>query len=152
VGKFVNELSRQVELGLEATDEDYIEFQRSVNANVRGGVRTRHEILVRKLLRTSPIFAQVFDPTTVKASGVAGEVKKVGESISKLIEQANTAYAAKHGKDLFKATNKTVAALQKIQRVAKNYVDYQGLIESLYFIFWESVGERLGTLPPTSYK
>jgi len=149
---FVAELSRQVELGLEATDEDYIKFQQSINANVRGGVRTRHEILVRKLLRAHPNFAQVFDPTTVAASGVTGEVKRLGDTVSKLIEQANTAYAAKHGKDLFKPTNKTVAALQNMQRAVKSYSAYKDFVGELYFVFWESVGNRLDTHMPNSYK
>jgi hypothetical protein len=152
VVRFVAELSRQVELGLEATDEDYIKFQQSINANVRGGVRARHEILIRKMLRADPSFAEVFDPTTVAASGVAGEVKRLGYSLSKLIEQANTGYAAKHGKDLFKATNKTVAALQNIQRPVKNYAGYKDFVGDLYFVFWESVGERLDAHMPTSYR
>jgi hypothetical protein len=149
---FAAELSRQIELGLEATDEDYIKFQQSVNANVRGGVRTRHEILIRKLLRAYPGFGQVFDPTTVAASGVAGEVKRAGDALGKLIEQVNTGYAAKHGKDLFKATNKTVAALQNIQRTVKNYNGYRSFVGDLYFVFWESVGNRLDALMPNSYK
>lgn len=41
------ELSRQVELGQEATDADYISFQRTVNANVRSGARTRQEQALR---------------------------------------------------------------------------------------------------------
>jgi hypothetical protein len=149
---FVAELSRQIELGLDATDEDYIKFQQSVNANVRGGVRTRHEILIRKLLRAYPSFAQVFDPTTVVASGVAGEAKKLGDSLGKLVEQANTVYAAKHGKDLFKATNKTLAALQNMQRPVKSYKGYKDLVGDLYFVFWESVGDRLDALMPSAYK
>jgi hypothetical protein len=149
---FMAELSRQVELGLEATDEDYIKFQRSINANVRGGVRTRHEILIRKLLRAYPTFAEVFDQTTLAASGVAGEVKRLGDSVGKLVEQVNTKYAAKHGKDLFKATNKTVAALQNIQRVVKNYPGYKEFVGALYFLFWESIGDRLDARTPDSYK
>lgn len=152
VVKFVAELSRQVELGLGATDEDYIKFQQSVNANVRGGVRTRHEILIRKLLRADPSFAPVFDPTTVAASGVAGEVKRLGNSLGKLIELANTGYAAKHGKDLFKATNKTVAALQNIQRPVKSYSGYKDFVGDLYFVFWESIGNRVDAHTPNSYK
>lgn len=152
IKRFVAELSKQVELGLDATDEDFIKFQRSVNANVRGGVRTRHEILLRKLLRMKPVFAQIFDPATVVESGVSGEVKRLGESISGLIEKANTKYAAKHGADLFKATNKTVKALQNIQRVVKNYDDYKIFVGDLYFVFWESIGERLGTNVPGAFK
>ena len=42
---FTKELSKQVELGQKATDQDYIAFQKTVNANVKSGARTRHEIL-----------------------------------------------------------------------------------------------------------
>jgi|SRR5664280_3606518 len=152
VDSFVAELSKQVELGLDATDEDYIRFQSSVNANVRGGVRTRHEIFLRKLLRMKPGLAQVFDPATIAESGVTGEVKKLGDSLSKLIHKENTIYAAKHGTDLFKATNKTVAALQGVQRVVKDYRGYEDFISDLYFLFWESVGDRLGANVPNAYK
>jgi hypothetical protein len=122
-----------------------------VNANVRGGVRTRHNILFRKLLRLDPTFAQVFDQTLVHASGLAGDVKRLGESLASLIEKANAAYGAKNGKDLFKPTNKTVSAIQNIQRPVRNYGEYRNLIGDLYFVFWESVGERLGSDIPASY-
>jgi Protein of unknown function DUF262 len=148
VAHFMTEFSKQIELGLAATDTDYIEFQRSVNANVRGGARTRHEILLRKLLRMKPAFARVFDPSTVAESGFVGEVKKLSASIAKLIETANSAYAAKHGRDLFKPTNKTVAALQKIQRVVDSYQAYKDFIGDLYFVVWESVGDRLDPSMP----
>ena len=46
---FLKESSVQVELGQEATDSDFIEFHRSINANVKSAARTRHTILLRKL-------------------------------------------------------------------------------------------------------
>jgi hypothetical protein len=88
----------------------------------------------------------------VAASGVAGEVKRLGESLSKLVEQANTQYAAKHGGDLFKPTNKTGAALQNIQRSVKSDSGYKDFVGDLYFVFWESVGDRLDAHIPSAYK
>jgi len=51
---FMAELAEQVEMGQAATDSDYVTFQRSVSANVRGGAKNRQEILLRKLFRLSP--------------------------------------------------------------------------------------------------
>jgi hypothetical protein len=47
--EFMNALSKQVELGQSATDPALIEFQKTVNANVRGAAKTRQQILLRKL-------------------------------------------------------------------------------------------------------
>lgn len=38
---FSNELADQVELGQEATDSDYLAYQRTVNANIKSGPRIR---------------------------------------------------------------------------------------------------------------
>jgi Protein of unknown function DUF262 len=54
---FATELGRQIEMGQAASDSDYLTFQRSVNANVKGGAKTRHEILLRKLFRLSPVIS-----------------------------------------------------------------------------------------------
>lgn len=149
---FIAELSKQVELGLSATDSDYIAFQRSVNANVREGAKTRHEILLRKMFRTNPALATIFDPSMVAEAGVAGEIQRLGESIDELIETINGDYAAKHGEDLFKATAKTISAQKKIRKPISSYADYKALIDNLYFLFWEGTGVRLGATRPQSFK
>lgn len=144
VAGFMTELSTQVELGQNATDPDYLLFQRSVNANVRSGPRTRHEILLRKLFRSSPSLAELFDPSIIAESGLAAEIRRLGESVSALVGQANSAYAAKHGGDLFKATTKTASALTKLGKTIGDYAGYSALVTDLYFLFREAAGGRIG--------
>jgi len=149
---FTMNLSRQVELGQQATDVDYISFQRSVNANVRAGARSRHEVLMRKLFAFDPQIANLFDPSVIVESGLTGKIKGLGEAIPTLIGQANVSYSAKNGEDLFKATNKTTQALMHLGKPIADYQGYKTLIEDLYFLFRESVGSRLGDEWPQSFR
>lgn len=52
--EFYVELTKQVELGQDATQPDLIVFQSTVNANTRAGARIRHTLLLSRLLRHSP--------------------------------------------------------------------------------------------------
>jgi hypothetical protein len=151
VSSFIAELSRQVEMGLNATDEDYILFQRSVNANVRGAAKTRHTILLRKLLQFYPTFLDVFGPAVIASSGMNQEIKRLGESIASLIEKINSKHGAEKGTDLVKLTNKTVAAIRSLTKPVRNFTEYREFITGLYFIFWEGVGQRLDGKIPTSF-
>jgi len=148
---FAAELVQQIQMGQAASDSDYLTFQRSVNANVKGGAKTRHEILLRKLFRLSPLLADIFDPSIVAESGVSGRVSNLGDSITQLIDQLNRKYAANGGEDLFKATNKTAQALVRIRKTVKSLDAYKALIDDLYFLFRESVGSRLGDNWPASF-
>ncbi len=148
---FLAELSKQVELGSAATDEDYIAFQNSINANIRGAARIRNEILLRKMLRADPVFTQIFEPTAVAESGLSNDIKRLSSAIADLITKANTAYGAIRGTDLFKATNKTVPALASLGKIISNYGEYKDLISNLYFIFWEAIGNRLDNQIPISF-
>jgi hypothetical protein len=148
---FMGELAEQVEMGQLATDSDYVTFQRSVNANVKGGPRTRQEIMLRKLFRIAPELADAFDPSIIAQSGVSGRISALGDSIVQLIDQLNKAHAAKNGEDLFKATNKTAQAQLRIRKPAKELADYESVIDELYFLFRESVGTRLNGTWPTSF-
>ncbi len=145
---FTRELSHQVELGQNATDSDYVVFQRSVNTNLKSGARARHEILLRKLLAKSPALAAAFDPTIIQESGTSGRIKQLGLSISELVDLANKVYSGKHGEDLFKATSKTVRTLTRIGQPVTDLAGYGQLIDDLYFLFREGPGPRLsGTWP-----
>lgn len=148
---FMTELAEQVELGQAATDSDYVTFQRSVNANVKGAPRTRQEIMLRKLFRIAPDLAEIFDPSIVAESGVSGRVAELGDSITELVGQINSKQAAKTGDDLFKATNKTAQALSRLRKPLKDLNNYEGLIDDLYFLFHESVGNRLDGARPSSF-
>lgn len=148
---FMMELADQVEKGQNATDSDYVIFQLSVNANVKGGARTRQEIMLRKLFTIAPELAEVFDPSVIGESGVLGRVSSLGETITELVGQLNNKHAATKGEDLFKATNKTAQALVRIRKAAKDLGAYESLIDDLYFLFRESTGTRLGGSWPTSF-
>jgi hypothetical protein len=149
---FMTELSHQVELGQTASDYDFIRFQKSINANVKAGARTRQEILLRKAFMHDSDLAAAFDPSALVESGLSGRIKELGAAIAAEISRLNSAYSADHGKDLFKATNKTVPALTNIGKPIKDLTTYTTLITDLYFVFRESIGQRLGDTLPISFE
>lgn len=151
VQNFMNQLSHQVELGQAASDYDFIRFQKSINANVKAGPRNRQEILLRKAFMHDADLAGAFDPSALVECGLTGRVKELGEAIAAQITRLNAAYAADHGKDLFKATNKTVPAITNLSKPIKDLKTYRALITDLYFVFLESIGQRLGSILPTSF-
>jgi len=148
---FMLELSQQVQLGQNATDSDYIAFQKSVNANVRGSAKIRQQILLRKLLMFDPSFVEVFEPTVIAESALTKRVKRIADSIASLVSDINDDYSSDRGTDLFKATNKTTRALIRIGRLISNYTEYQRFINDLYFVFHEGTGTRLTGKKPASF-
>lgn len=148
---FLDELAKQVELGQKATDYDFIVFQKSINANVKAGARTRHEIMFRKALMYSVEMSQLFSSTEIATSGMGARVRELGESIERQITAINSAYAGVHGEDLFKATNKTAAALRRLGQEISDKAEYSAFIDNLYFLFRESIGNRLAESLPTSF-
>lgn len=144
---FLDELSRQVELGQDATDPDHVTFQKTVNANVRSGARTRQQILLRKLLMYDPASAELFGPLIISESGIEKRISDTGESITSLIGHINENYASTDGTDLFKPTNRTTQALSGLGNTIKDYDGYCAFIDDLYFLFHESSGQRLPTIP-----
>ena len=147
---FMRDLSRQVELGQNAADADYIQFQRTINANVKAGARSRQEILLRKLLMFDPVFVGLLDPAAIAESGLSGLIRALGDSIGSLIESVNGRYADQNGLDLFKMTNRTGPALKRMGAVVSDYAEYKNLISELYFVFHEGPGNRLaGNVPPS---
>lgn len=149
--RFLSELSSQVQLGHAATDPDYIAFQKTINANVKSGPRTRHRVLIRKLLQHNPELANIFDPITLAEGALDQEVLHQGESIAGLITTVNEAYASANGVDLFKPTNKTANALKVIRTPVKSYEDWKRFVESLYFLFREGPGSKLNSKWPPSF-
>jgi hypothetical protein len=148
---FMQELSHQVELGQFATDPDYLAFQRTVSANVRSGARTRLEIMLRKLLVHDPRFGALLTGADIADSALSAQIKRDAVEIARLVGQLNERYAAQHGEDLFKPTNKTVLAQHKLGTPIATLDDYKGLIDDLYFLFHEGVGMRLQGNVPDSF-
>ena len=141
--KFQKELSKQVELGQGATDTGYLEFQRTVNANIKSGARIRQEILLRKLLAFDPAFVEMLDPTVVVESGLKATVAQDAAEIVRLVGELNEQYASKHGENLFKPTNRTAQAQGRIGMPLQDFDSYKTFIDDLYFLFHEGVGNRL---------
>ncbi len=150
--EFLKELNRQVELGQRATDADYLEFQRTINANVKSGPRIRQEILLRKLLAFDPAFVDMLDPATVAESGLRSAITKDATEIVRLIGELNEQYAAKHGENLFKPTNRTAQAQARMGIPVKDFDEYKSFIDDLYFLIREGVGNRLQDQIPDSFE
>ncbi len=150
--RFMKELSRQVEMGQKATDRDYVEFQRTVNANVRSGPKVRHEVMMRKLLSAEPAFAHLLDPTAVAESGLSAQIQHDAVALAQLVAAANAKHAAEKGDDLFKPTNKTVLSQMSMGKVVTDLAGYKDFIDNLYFLFHEGVGSRLEKSRPESFR
>jgi hypothetical protein len=147
--QFVKELAHEVEKGREATDTDYISFQKSVNANVRSGPAVRHRVLLRKLFQFDPDVLDLMNEKVIASADFTGEIAALGKDIRNTIGLLNDAYAATHGSDLFKPTNKTTAAQHALSEPISSYMEYKNLIEHLYFLFWEGPGSKLTEKPPS---
>jgi hypothetical protein len=151
VEKFMSDLSHQVELGQKASDEDYINFQKSVAANIRSGSEKRHEILLRKLLSFDSKFADILGSGAIAESGITKQIKSLGDSIISLVAKTNEAYSSKHGIDLFRHTNKTSLALNHFGKTIQSFEEYQRFIDNLYYMFHEGHEGRLNSDKPISF-
>ena len=143
IGYFLRESSAQVELGQQATDQDFMEFHRTVNANVKSGARVRQTILLRKFFQQHPDFFTVWSSSAKLTDGLGAGISSVADSIRKLVAQCNDLYAAKNGRDLFKQTNRTTQALVSLACPIGSIEEYKSLVDNLYFIFWEGPGNRI---------
>ena len=147
IDSFLDELARQVELGQEATDKDFIQFQTTVNANVKSGPQTRQNILLRKLLVHDSTFADLFGLESITGSGLDEEISRLGESIGLAVTSINHLYSAIHGRDLIKITNQTTEALLRLGDRISNLDGYRQFVDDLYFLLHEGPGSRLHERP-----
>lgn len=144
---FSTELSDQVELGQDATDADYIAYQRTVNANVKTGPLTRHRILLRKLFMFDPSFTESFSKADFSGSHVEAAIRETARDLRELVPDLNETHSSETGHDLFKITTKVTKSLNAISDVAKDGGSFTSLVSHLYFVFKESIGKKLQTVP-----
>jgi Protein of unknown function DUF262 len=140
--KFLTELNRQIELGNKATDKDYMEFQRTVNANIKKGARIR-QVILRKLLAAFPQMSDSLDAVAIGEVASAPAMRCLAATISDTVVSLNAQYASKNGADLFKATNRTVQAQHGLGVPVKDLQGYKTMIDNLYFLFHEGPSDRL---------
>jgi hypothetical protein len=148
---FTVQLARQNELGTKATDTAYLDYQRTLSANVKSGAKDRHEILLRKLLISDPAWMDVLTLKEPASTAIREEIDNLGRRIGSLISQRNEQYSAKHGSDLFKPTNRTVTAMTSIREPIESFDAYSKLIGELYFVLREGPGSRLDGNVPSSF-
>ncbi len=147
IEEFLTELRQQVEAGHGATNNDYLKFQRTVNANVKSGANTRQAILLRQFFRKHPSIFSLAAQSADILSGVDEDRRNITNEVKELIFGINKSYAAKNGEDLFKVTNKTLSALLAIGNGVRSSGEFKEFIENLYFVFWEGPANRLESIP-----
>lgn len=152
IDKFGTELARQNELGTHATDTSLLEYQRTLSANLRNGAQTRHNILLRKLLVSDPIWAELLSTQAITSGGISEDIDRLGRRVNSLVTSKNDEYSARNGIDLVKPTSKTVAALTELRDPVRDFNGFSKLIGDLYFIFHEGVGNRLEGKTPSSFE
>ena len=118
---------------------------------MKSGPVIRHKVLLRKLFEFEPDFLESAEAYVAASADFSGEITKVAEEIRDALSKRNDAYAAQHGTDLFKATNKTSKAQAAMGDAINSYEGYKALIEHLYFLFWEGPGAKLPD-KPASFK
>jgi uncharacterized protein DUF262 len=152
VEDFGAELARQVELGQRATDMDFLEFQRTLSANVKAGPKLRHEVLLRKLLLFDSSWAETLGTGPLASANMSSDIDRLGLGIAELVRIRNEEYSATNGSDLFKATNKTASALGRLRKSISTFEEYTRLVDDLYFLFHEGHGQRLVGKVPVSFE
>ena len=121
---------------------DYLEFQRTVNANIRDGSRIRQHILLRKFLAHDPEFVNLLDPTALAKSGIRGGITAGAGRIVTLVGKLNEQHSAKYGEDLFKATNRTAQAQANLGKAIEDFDDYKSFIDDFVLPFPGECGGR----------
>lgn len=88
--------------------------------------------------------------TQIAVRSMANPLTATAREIREQIYTLNKSYSAKHGGDLFKATNESTKALATLDTPATDKQKYGELIDSLYFLIYEGSGscKRLGEPAP----
>lgn len=123
-----------------------------MNANIKDGPKIRQQILLRKLFEAAPDFVYSLDASAISEIGIKRSIEDDAARILELVAHLNEGYSARHGTDLFKATNRSAKALARISKPIHDFGDYESLIDDLYFLFHEAVGTRLDGRTPVAFK
>ena len=151
VEDFFTQLSAEVEKGTNSKDREMMEYQRAItSASAEApSIKTRLRILTKRLAIFDSSFAFLIGSYPDADQTLHKGLAETSETIQELIQKINDKYSADHGKDLFKMTNRTTAALLKLKRPRKEQPQFEDLIDDLYFLLYEGSGsgKRLGNSP-----
>ena len=139
---FFSELSSEVEKGVKAVDKELLRYQQAITSGSTGGdsIRTRINILTKRLATFSPRFAILLGPYHDATDEVARNVTELAAGARDLIYEINRKYAAVHGEDLFKMTTESSQALTTIATPCTDQDQYGKFVDGLYFLIYEGSG------------
>jgi hypothetical protein len=88
----------------------------------------------------------LLDPGAVQALGLPADIARTAGDVKDMVTKLNNIYEAEHGEDLFKLTNRSVAAFARLTEVANDLAGYGEFIDNLYVLMYEGSGSgaRLG--------
>lgn len=152
VEDFFTKLAAEVEKGSKSTERELLRYQHAITSGSTGGdsIRTRNDILTKRLATFAPEFSRLLGAYQDATDELSRNLTELMESIRDEIYKVNSTYAVAHGEDLFKMTNKSVAAFQKLSVPSRDVQQYGDLIDALYCLIYEGSGScnRLPTPPP----
>ena len=150
--EFFSSLSAEVQKGVKAGDKELLLYQQSISAGSTGGdsIKNRIDVLARRLALRFPLFRPIVGGVQAAVSTVANPLAITVGEIRTHVYRLNKSYSAKHGEDMFKATNETTKAFAGLEIPATDKQKYGDLLDSLYFLFYEGSGacKRLGDPVP----
>jgi len=152
VQSFFTELAIEVEKGSKSTRREMLQYQEAISYGSADGpsIRTRLNILTIALVAKHPEFAPLLGDAAGLKDFKNQAIAEKSEAISKQIYRINEKHAAKHGTDLFKMTNESVAAIKTLGMSCTNSEQHGKFIDAIYFLIYEGSGNcnRLPSPPP----
>jgi hypothetical protein len=152
IDSFFRDLSIEVEKGVSATDKELIAYQQAITSGSTGGdsVKTRINILTRRLAEFSPIFSPLIGAYKGVEDDAIHRIFDLATMAREMIIEVNRRYQASHGEDLFKMTTSVAESFDILSQPTRDKDGYGKFMDALYFIVYESTGncKRLPDPPP----
>lgn len=149
---FLSRLTVEVEKGSKSTNVELLSYQAAISYGSTGGdsIRTRFDILSRRLVREYPEFFRLLEGVPRSRERLEEEIGRKAKTAAELIYTVNKKYAARSGEDCVKPTNEMTAAIAALGEPRREVDSLKEFVDGLYFIFYEGTGNcaRLPQPPP----
>jgi len=139
---FFSSLAVEVEKGLRAKDRELLDYQQAISFGSTGGesIRARSSILTKRLATFDGAFAPLLGTETGARTAAERDLREKSDQIRDLIATVNRRYAGANGEDLFKPTNETAAAINRLGIPCRDSSSLGELVDNLYFLVYEGSG------------
>jgi hypothetical protein len=152
VESFFSKLASEVEQGTRGVRNEYLRYQEAVSYGSTGGdsIRTRINILSRAIAVAHPEFTLLLGDDLGSRNEAVQTVVDQAKVIANLLYTVNQRHASVAGEDLFKMTNRSVAAIRTLSAPCDSLETYGAFVDALYFLVYEGSGScnRLPSPPP----